>query len=58
MQGAATPGRLEQGWQRLVIAVVVASEVLNWGSGFSDGQGDRVWHGLPAHLWLLGHPFD
>ncbi|WP_185020858.1 hypothetical protein [Histidinibacterium lentulum] len=43
---------------RLVIAVSAAMEVLNWGSGFSDGQGDRVGHGLLAHLWLLGHPFD
>ncbi len=42
----------------LVIAVSVASEVLNWGSVYPDRQDDRVWHGLPPHLWLLGHPFD
>ncbi|WP_333817100.1 hypothetical protein [Tabrizicola sp.] len=42
----------------LVIAVFVAKEVLNWGAGCPDGQGDRVWLGLPAHLCLLGHPFD
>lgn len=42
----------------LVIAVSAAREVLNWGSGFSDGQGDMVWHELPASLCLLGHPFD
>ena len=58
MQGAATPGRQGQGWQRMVIAVVAAKEVLDWGSGCPDEQCDRVWHGLPAHLCLLGHPFD
>ena len=57
-QAPATPGRQGQGWQRLVIAVSAAREVLNWGSGCSDGQGDRIWHGLPALLCLLGHPFD
>jgi len=41
-----------------LIAASVAKEVLNWGSGCPDWSGDRVWHGLPAHLWLLGHPFD
>ncbi len=33
-----------------------------WGAGLwvkqSDWQGDMVWHGLPASLCLLGHPFD
>ncbi|WP_229076895.1 hypothetical protein, partial [Actinoplanes sp. DH11] len=59
MQRAATPGRQGQGWQMLVIAVVLAaSEVLNWGSGCSDWQGDKFRHGLPAHLCLLVHSFD
>jgi len=31
MQGTATPGRQGQGWQRLVIAVFAAGEVLDWG---------------------------
>lgn len=33
-----------------------------WGVGLwvkqSDWQGVMVWYGLPAHLCLLGHPFD
>jgi hypothetical protein len=28
------------------------------GSSKPDWQDDRVWHGLPAPLWLLVHPFD
>jgi hypothetical protein len=57
-QGAATPGGQGQGWQRLVIAVFVAKEVLNWGSSSPGWQGDEFWHGLLAHRCLLGHPFD
>jgi len=41
-----------------LIAVFAAREVLNWGSDSPDRQGDKYWHGLPAHLCLLGHPFD
>ncbi len=42
----------------LVIAVFVASEALDWGSGSPDRQADEFWHWLPPHLCLLGHPFD
>ncbi|MGX0977325.1 hypothetical protein ACSSVY_003058 [Roseovarius sp. MBR-51] len=38
--------------------ILAASGVLGLGSGSPDWQDDRVWHGLPAHLCLLGHPFD
>ncbi|WP_269770128.1 hypothetical protein [Rhodobacter amnigenus] len=41
-----------------MIGTSVAKEVLNSESGCPDWQGDMVWHGLPADLWLLGHPFD
>ena len=41
-----------------VIDISAASEVLSLGAGNPDGQGDGVWQGLPAHLCLLGHPFD
>ncbi|MBC7140184.1 MAG: hypothetical protein H5U17_16000 [Defluviimonas sp.] len=44
--------------QRRVIVVFVASEVLGWGLGSPDWQGDKFRHGLPAHRCLVGHPFD
>lgn len=58
MQGAATPGRQGQGWQRLLITVFAARKVLAWGSSSPGWQSDEFWHGLPAHLCLPGHPFD
>jgi len=41
-----------------MIVIFAVRGVLGLGSGSPDGQGDRVWHGLPVPLWLLGRPFD
>jgi hypothetical protein len=40
------------------MAAFVPNEVLDWGSGCPDWQGDGFWHGLPAHRCPLGHPSD
>jgi hypothetical protein len=41
-----------------MIVIIAASRMLGLGSGSPDWQDDCVWHGLPAHPCLLGHPFD
>ena len=57
-QGPATPAKQGLRWRQWMIVNFAARGVLGLGSGSPDWQGDRVWHGLPAYLCLLGHPFD
>ena len=57
-QGHSFPSREGQGGQKPVIDSCAAGGVLGFGSNSPDWQGDMVWHGLPASLCLLGHPFD
>ena len=57
-QGPAFPSREGQGGREPVIDTCAAGGVLGFGSNSPDWQGDMVWHGFPASLCLLGHPFD
>lgn len=56
--GRNSRGQGRAGGREAVIDISAANEVRTWGAGSPDGQGDKVWQGLPAPLCLLGHPFD